>query len=62
MSRIRRQRCATTGCSNKSRLALVFPLTDIGEDGGPGLGAIVQCGVCIEDAVVKMTDALRVGA
>ena len=56
LSRVRRQRCATTGCANKSRMALTFPLSDIGEDGGPGIGAIVQCAACIEGAVVKVTD------
>lgn len=59
LSRVRRQRCATTGCSNKTRLALTFPLLDIGEDGGPGIGAVVQCPACIEDAVVRLTDAER---
>ena len=59
LSRVRRQHCATTGCEAKTRMAIGMILADIGEDGGPGMGAIVQCGVCIEQALVKLTDDAR---
>ena len=56
ISRVRLQRCRTTGCDRKSRLALVVPCSDIEEDGGPGLGAVVQCGEHLEEALVNLTD------
>lgn len=60
LSRVRRQRCKTKGCTEKSRMALVVPLSDIDpENGGPGLGAIVQCGRHLEEALVSLTNADR---
>ena len=56
VSLVRRQKCATTGCAEKSRLAMVVPCADIEpqEDGtlGPGLAAIVLCAECLEDSAV----------
>ena len=59
VSRVRLQRCKTTGCSKKTRMAVVVPCADIADDGGPGLAAVVLCGNHIEEALVRWTDAAR---
>jgi hypothetical protein len=58
VSKIRRRSCSTTGCQEKTRMALVMPLADI-DDGKPGLGAIATCSQHIEEQVVRLSKALR---
>jgi hypothetical protein len=58
VSRIRQRGCSTAECPEKTRLALVMPLADI-DDGNPGLGAVALCADCMEEAVVKLSGALR---
>lgn len=57
ISRVRLQKCAWNeqGCGKKTRMFLVMPLADIGEDGGPGLGGLTVCSDHIEEAIVRLT-------
>ena len=57
VSRIRKRGCSTTACVQKTRLAVVMPLSDI-DDGKPGLSAVALCTICIEEAVIRLSKAL----
>lgn len=59
LSRVRKQACATDDCVSKSRMAIVMPLLDIEEDGGPGLGCVILCGTHLEEALVRLVNADR---
>jgi len=57
VSLVKRQKCAgkyDTSCSGFTRLALVMPLLDIGEDESLGLGSIAMCGSCMTTAIRKI--------
>ena len=49
--------CQEKSCKVKSRMALVVPVSDIGEDGGPGLAAIRLCGTHLEGALLNLKKA-----
>lgn len=57
IGRVAVQKCAREGCERMTKMALAMVLTDIEDDGSPGLGAVVVCSEHIEEMVMKLSMA-----
>ena len=56
IGRTRPRKCQFKNCGEKTRLFLILPLSDIEEDGGPGLGGVAICGDCLPKAMKRLDD------
>lgn len=43
-----------SNCGNKTKMAIIVPTADGGDDGGPTLSCVSLCGACLQDAFVAL--------
>lgn len=55
VGRVRKRACGIKQCTNKTRMAVVVPVLDIEDDGGPGLAGVPVCSYHIEEAIIALS-------